>query len=120
MLHPQGSSASLASAANSSTSKSWNKDLHTKYLAQLLKGSSEITVSAHTATSKQRNWKRKQQESSSSNQRTKRYFTAAYCKGRQIVTSQTLNTTSLQFSNTIPDGKSVIFKELIQLLVCFC
>lgn len=120
MLHPQGFSASLASAANSSTSKSWNKDLHTKYLAQLLKGSSEITVSAHSAMSKQRSWKRKQQENSSSNQGTKRYFTAAYCKGKEIATRQTLNTTSLQFSNTIPGRKSVIFKELTQVLVCFC
>lgn len=48
MLHPQGSSASLASAANSSTSKSGNKDLHTKYLAQLLRGSPEITQCQHT------------------------------------------------------------------------
>lgn len=120
MLHPQGSSASLTSTANSSTSKSWNKDLHTKYLAQLLKGSSEITVSAHSAMSKQRSWKRKQQKNSTSKQRIKRYFAVAYCKGRQTATRQMLNTTSLQFSNTIPDGKYVIFKELTQLLLYFC
>lgn len=47
MLHPQGSSASLASAANSSTSKSENKDLHTKYLAQLLR---ESPLKSHSAS----------------------------------------------------------------------
>lgn len=74
----------------------------------------------YTAISKRKSRKKKQHENYSRNQRTKSNSTTEYCKGRQTATRQMLKTTSLLFSNAIPDGKGSVITGLTQFLVHFC